>query len=91
MIKLNGDEVRFVLEALDLPPEFRPRLSEAKEMGLELQDEEVDVLLELVSERLMTHGFDAAYRPTEEGQRLERLVDRLSVNDSLGVEPRELP
>lgn len=91
MTGLTAGEVTFVLASLKLPSELRSRLLASSGAGLELRDEEVDSLLELVSDRVMTHGFDAAYQPTEEGRALERLIDRLSVDDSSGVEPRARP
>lgn len=84
MTGLNAEEVRLVLEAVGLPPALRPRFSAATETGLELGGDEADLVLELVSDRLMTHGFDAAYRPTDEGRALERLIDRLSAEDDSG-------
>lgn len=91
MTGLTAGEVTFVLTALDLPTELRSRLLAASETGLALRDEEVDSLLELISDRLMTHGFDATYRPTEEGRTLERLIDRLSADNSSGIDPRARP
>lgn len=78
MIELARPEVAFLLQTLTLPPEFHRKLKAAAGQTLLLQGEEPDVLLELVTDRLRTHGFDGSYRPTEEGKALEALVDRLS-------------
>lgn len=81
MIGLDAAEVKLLLKAVELPVRLRPRFWAGAEAGLELEDEEADLVLDLVSDRLMTHGFDAAYRPTDEGRALERLIDRLSADD----------
>lgn len=81
MTRLNASEAKLVLRVIDLPAELCPRFEAGAEAGLALADDEADLVLDLVSDRLMTHGFDAAYRPTEEGRALERLIDRLSADD----------
>jgi len=78
VIELAPPEVALPLQTLTLPPEFHRKLKAAAGQTLLLQGQESDVLLELVTDRLRTHGFDGSYRPTEEGKALEALVDRLS-------------
>jgi hypothetical protein len=78
MIELSADEIRLLRSAVSLPVALRERLSAAREDPVVVGDEEQDLLLELVTDRLMTHGFDNSYRPTAEGKALELLVDRLS-------------
>lgn len=66
-----------MLEVLNLPDDLRRRLEEARSGGTTLTLEDLDVLRDLCGERLQTHGFKSDYEPTEEGRRLERLIDEL--------------
>jgi hypothetical protein len=81
MIALTPAETELVLATLDVPADLRDRLAAA---GAErvLDGEEVDLLVELATDRLMIGGFDASYRPTVEGAALERLIDRLVAEDA---------
>lgn len=81
MITLSRQEVELVLATLALPSELRRRL-EVGTKARELDGDELDLLVELATDRLMTGGFDAAYRPTVEGAALERLIDRLVTADA---------
>jgi len=76
MVALNSAEAQLVLGTLEVPKDLRDRLAAGGE-GLALDGDEIDLLVELATDRLMTRGFDASYRPTVEGAALERLVDRL--------------
>lgn len=81
MITLSGADVALVYTTLALPDEVRDRFARAGPEGIVLNDDDVDLLVELATDRLMAHGFDAAYRPTEAGVALERLIDRLTAED----------
>jgi hypothetical protein len=79
MIRLSSDEIAFLLDVLALPPALLERLELARAKGGLLGDDDADVLRDLCGERLQTHGFGPAYEATEEGKRLERMIDRLFV------------
>jgi len=84
MITLSPHEVT-LLRTLDLPDQLHARLANVGPQGAVLDVAEADLLLELVTNRLMTHGFDAEYKPTQEGEALEKLVDRLGAEaDDVG-------
>jgi hypothetical protein len=80
VISLNADETALVLSTLELPESLRNRLAMGGR-GRAITGDETDLLVELATDRLMTHGFAAAYRPTPEGTALERLIDRLVAED----------
>lgn len=81
MITLNRKEADLVVATLDVPADLRERLTAGDE-GLGLEGDEIDLLVELATDRLMRGGFDRAYRPTVEGAALEALIDRLVDEDS---------
>jgi len=70
---LSQSDASFLLDRLPLPPSLRSKLA----AGAELRPDESDDLRDLVGDRLLTHGFDGDYNPTDEGRRLERLIDVL--------------
>lgn len=80
MIELTVAESELV-STLELPRELRERLEAPG--GATLDGDDVDVLVDLATDRLMERGFDAEYRPTSEGTALERLVDRLVAVDAV--------
>ena len=82
MITISADEAALAVKVLGLPDELRTRLASVGPEGLDLSGEEIDQLVDLATDRLMTHGFDANYRPTDEGEALEHLVDRLTAEDA---------
>lgn len=79
MIRLSFAEIDFLLRVLSLPPHLVQRLSRAKDMGGHIEDDDADALRDLCGERLQTHGFGPGYAPTEEGEQLEKMIDRLFV------------
>ena len=44
----------------------------------QLNDDEADALLDLVTDELAERGFDDAYEPTPHGRRLEDIIDVLN-------------
>jgi hypothetical protein len=78
MTRLSPKDVALVRRTIQMPASLDARFTRAREAGLTLDDTEADVLLELVTDRLMVHGFDDKYRQTSEGVALERLIDRLT-------------
>lgn len=79
MVQISPDDARFMRHVLDLNERLRKVLDEATERGGEVTDDDADQLRDLCGERLQTHGFDDDYKPTEEGQQLERLIDKLFI------------
>lgn len=78
MIRLNGLDIDFMLSTLSLSEDQRELLNSlvSKDEKL-IPDEVADELRDLCGDRLVTHGFDINYDPTEEGTKLEDLVDKL--------------
>ena len=80
MIVLTLQEIRFMLTVLPLTPDLR-RILEAlvSASNKVVSDDIADELRDLCAERLDTHGFDENYNPTEEGKKLELLIDKLYI------------
>ncbi|TFH08976.1 MAG: hypothetical protein E4H07_06955 [Nitrosomonadales bacterium] len=79
MITLNQSDIRFMQAALPLSEGLRElfaKLVSAKNKKL-IPDEISSELSNLCEERLATHGFDDYNSPTEEGRKLEELIDKL--------------
>lgn len=53
-----------VCSLLEPEESLASRFADPPASGVDLTDDEVDELLELVTNRLATHGFDASYSPT---------------------------
>lgn len=73
-------EIKFILQTLDLSEEQRKLLlaltsKKQKAISVEL----ADVLRELCTDRLDTHGFNHDYSPSNEGKKLEVLIDKFYV------------
>jgi hypothetical protein len=81
MIALTPTETELVLATLDVPADLRNRLAHEGRARV-LSGDDVDLLVDLATDRLMVGGFDASYRPTVEGAALERLIDRLVAEDA---------
>jgi len=77
MIRLSRDDIRFMIEHLELPPDLRSSIDQAMHADGKISDDDADQLRDLCGERLQTHGFDRNYEPTAEGHRLEALIDTL--------------
>jgi hypothetical protein len=77
MIRMADQDIDFMLRALALPDELGERLRLVRAGRGELSADDADRLRDLCGERLQTHGFGPDYTPTEEGRRLERLIDEL--------------
>lgn len=80
MTKISKADVDFLLRVLDLPNDLRNKLeSIIRGDRSQLEEDEVDHLRDICGERLQTHGFGVDYEPTEEGKRLEDLIDKLFI------------
>ncbi len=76
-MRLSQADLEYILEALELSVELRARIEKARSGGGVLTLDDADTLRDLCGERLQICGFDSEYRPTEEGERLEKLIDEL--------------
>ena len=74
---LRPADADYLLRVLPLDPELRGRLEVFRAGRASLSSADRDSLRELVGKRLVEVGFDAGYRPTPEGTRLEELIDLL--------------
>lgn len=79
MIRLSREQAAFLLHVLVLDERLRGLLTPGPDGFMVLDDAQADELRDLCGDRLQTHGFDADYAPTEEGKRLEGLIDLLFV------------
>jgi len=81
-INLNKSEIKYILSSIPLKGFLRTKLNEHREGGGILSDDEADLLRDLCGDRLETHGFNLDYSLTREGEILERLIDKLFVEES---------
>ena len=79
MIRVNKDDVIFMLSVLDLSSDLEKILESMSKQGGELTEDLAYELRDLCTDRLDTHGFDLRYEPTEEGKKLEALIDKLFI------------
>jgi hypothetical protein len=79
MIHLRKEDAQFMLSVLDLPVDLREILERVQQARAAISEEVADRLRDHCGERLQTHGFDDRYNPTEEGMRLEQLIDVLFI------------
>jgi hypothetical protein len=82
MIKLNRRDVEFILENLELSGGIYFELSgflKSVHRDVCISPESADLLRDLCGDRLQEIGFDKDYVLTENGRRLEELVDKLFI------------
>lgn len=80
MITLTLQEIQFMLTVLTLTVDLRERLEILLSVeNKAISDDIADELRDLCTERLDTHGFDENYNPTDEGKKLEVLIDKLYI------------
>jgi hypothetical protein len=84
--KLKRFDAGYLLRNLELEPDLRARLEAFGHGVADLSIDDRDTLRDLVGERLMVVGFDAEDRPTQEGLRLEELIDLLFDGKDPGVD-----
>ncbi len=78
MIRLNRDDVLFILTILPLTPDMSQVLQAIYEGG-EISDDQADELRDCCTNRLDEIGFDENYELTTEGKKLEQLIDKLFI------------
>jgi hypothetical protein len=78
MIKLNKNDVSFILSVLDLPSNLYNFLITIKEGG-SINEEQADELRDYCGEKLLEIGFDEKYNTNEKGRILEDLIDKLFI------------
>ena len=79
MITLSKTEVLFMLTMLRLTPEMLLVLEVICDKGGVVDDDVADELRDLCTERLDEIGFDESYGLTNDGEKLEKLIDRLFI------------
>ena len=78
MIYLSQYDVQFMLMMLQLTPDLS-RVLKAIAEGGEITEDQADELRDCCTDKLDEIGFDENYEPTEDGRKLETLVDKLYV------------
>ena len=77
-MRLNAEDIKFLLSFTREESSIAKVILSIKpntDISVDLADE----LRDHCTDRLDTHGFDINYNPTEEGKRLEDLIDKLYV------------
>lgn len=77
-VALTVEQMKYLVERLELPPPLRDILRGGSARALTLTRDQARQLMAAVSTRLQMAGFDEAYVPTEEGTMLESIIDRLT-------------
>ena len=78
MTTLNQSDIRFMQAVLPLSEGLRKLFDKLTSKNKKLIPDEISSeLSDLCEERLATHGFDDYHSPTEEGRKLEELMDKL--------------
>ena len=80
MVRLEISDLEFILKKITLTPNLREVVKEAQRNDGFLPDEVADELRDLCGEQFRSHGFDDSDRLTEEGKKLEALIDKLFVD-----------
>jgi hypothetical protein len=78
MIYLSQYDVQFMLMMLQLTPDLSQVLKAIAEGG-EITEDQADQLRDCCTDKLDEAGFDENYEPTEDGSKLEALVDKLYI------------
>ncbi len=78
MIYLSKYDAQFMLMTLQLTPVLGQVLGAIAEGG-EISEDHADELRDCCTDRLDEIGFDESYEPTEDGKKLEALIDKLYI------------
>jgi len=84
LIILNGYEFEYLLSGGFVSNSIVSVIKKAKktrknQYAIELEEELVDQLHEELEDRLQLVGFDEAYDITEEGKKIENLIDKIFI------------
>ena len=80
MVRLELSDIEFILKKVTLTPDLGQILKNAQNNGGFLPLEVADEIRDLCGERFRTHGFDEDNKLTQEGKKLEELIDKLFVD-----------
>ena len=80
MVCLELSDIEFILKKVALTPSLGQVLKEARDNGGFLPGEVADEIRDLCGERFRSHGFDDNNNLTEEGKKLEAIIDKLFVD-----------
>ncbi|BFN33308.1 hypothetical protein AAFX19_01895 [Vibrio harveyi] len=79
MITLSKTEVIFMLTMLRLTPEISQVLEAIADRGGDIDDDIADELRDMCTDCLDEIGFDENYDLINDGERLEKLIDKLFI------------
>lgn len=79
MIKISKGDAEFLLSRLQLTSIQKHVLTNTESTDGVINDEVADEIRDLCTDLLDRVGFDANYQPTQDGRRLEALIDKLFV------------
>ncbi len=79
MISLSKADILFMLTMLQLTPDLRLVLKSIEKTGGNIEEDTSDELRDMCTECLDEIGFDENYMPTEDGKKLEELIDKLFI------------
>jgi len=79
VIKLDREDVLYMLMMLDLSPDLRQILDAISSGGGEINDGCADDLRDLCNDQLDVKGYDKDYNLNDDGRKLESLADKLFI------------
>lgn len=79
MIKLDREDVLYMLMMLELSPDLRQILDAISSRGGEINDDCADDLRDLCNDQLDVKGYDKDYSLNDDGRKLESLADKLFI------------
>ena len=77
-VKLSYIELAYIVEHLDLNQRLEDLLKN-RTLDFVMSEDDADELRNLCTDKLDVSGFDEAYNPTDSGEILEALIDKLFV------------
>ncbi|MEQ5777167.1 hypothetical protein J4E05_16720 [Thalassospira sp. NFXS8] len=78
MVKVNSNDIAFMLEKLELTPVIRESLQSMRNPS-DINEDMADEIRDICIERLDEIGFDEDYELTAIGKKLDILIDKLFV------------
>ena len=76
MVKVNSNDINFMLEKLELTPVIRESLQDMTNPN-DIDDDMADEIRDICIEMLDEIGFDKDYKLTDTGKKLDELIDKL--------------